>query len=82
MKTIQIRQAKAAFSAVVAAAERGQPTLITRHGQPSAMVIPAQEGLRLYPQTAPSLAEYLLAMPRGARIALKRSTAPLRDVEL
>lgn len=82
MKVIQIRQAKAALSAVVAAAERGQATLITRHGQPSAMVVPVQEGRRLYPQVAPSLAEYLLAMPRGARIPVKRNTTPLRDVQL
>lgn len=59
MKTVQIRQAKAALSAVIAAAERGQPTLIT-----------------------PSLADYLLAMPRGSRIAFARDTKPLRDVRL
>jgi prevent-host-death family protein len=82
MKTVQIRQAKAALSAVVAAAERGQPTLITRHGQPSAMVVPVKEGRRLYPQTAPSFADYLLAMPRGPRIAVARDTTPLRDVRL
>ena len=78
MKTVQIRQAKAALSAVVAAAERGQPTLITRHGQPSAMVVPVEEGRRLYPQITPSCADYLLAMPRGSRIAFARDTTPLR----
>ena len=82
MKTVQIRQAKAALSAVVAAAERGQPTLITRHGQPSAMVVPVKVGRRLYPQIAPSLADYLLAMPRGARLAFPRDTTPLRNVRL
>lgn len=82
MKTVQMRQAKAALSAVVAAAERGQPTLITRHGQPSAMVVPVKEGRRLYPQITPSLADYLLAMPRGPRIAFERDTTPLRNVRL
>lgn len=82
MRTVQIRQAKAALSAVVAAAERGQPTLITRHGQPSAMVVPVQEGRRLYPQIVPSFADYLLAMPRGSRIAFVRDTAPLRAARL
>jgi len=82
MKTVQIRQAKAALSAVVAAAERGQPTLITRHGQPSAMVVPVKAGRRLYPQITPSLADYLLAMPRGARLVFRRDTTPLRNVRL
>lgn len=82
MKTVQIRQAKAALSAVVAAAERGQPTLITRHGQPSAMVVPVKAGRRLFPQITPSLADYLLAMPRGSRIAFARDTMPLRGARL
>jgi prevent-host-death family protein len=82
MKTVQIRQAKAAFSAVVAAAERGEPTLITRHGRPSAMVVSAAEGQRLYRQDIPSFADYLLAMPAGSKIKTKRDIAPLRDVKL
>lgn len=76
MKIVQIRQAKAGLSALVAAAERGQATLITRHGQPSAMVIPVAEGRRLYARSAPSLADYLLAIPRGTRIPVKRDRTP------
>ncbi len=82
MKTVQIRQAKAALSAVVAAAGRGQPTLITRHGQPIAMVVPVAEGRRLYPQAALNLADYLLSMPRGTRIPMKRDRTPLRAARL
>lgn len=63
METLQIRQAKAGLSAVVAAAERGHPTIITRHGHPSAMVVPIEAGKRLYPIDAHSLAAHLLAIP-------------------
>lgn len=40
----------------------------------------AKDGRRLYPQITPSFADYLLAMPRGSRIAFARDTrhfAPL-----
>lgn len=32
METVQIQEAKARFSALVAAAEKGIPTLVSRHG--------------------------------------------------
>ena len=35
MQTLQLRDAKASLSAVVASAQRGQPTIITRHGRPA-----------------------------------------------
>lgn len=82
MKVLQIRDAKAAFSALVAAAEKGKPTLVTRHGKPSAMVVPVEEGRRLYPESTPSFADYLLSMPVAAELPIQRDTAPLRDVEL
>lgn len=81
MKTLQIRDAKAGFSGLIAAAEKGRPTLITRHGQPTAMVVPVEQGRRLYPEDAPSLANYLLAFP-GPSLQIKRDTTPLREVDL
>lgn len=81
MKTLQIRDAKAGFSGIISEAEKGRPTLITKHGQPTAMVVPVEEGRRLYPETARSLADYLLAMPSPA-IETERNTAPLRDIDL
>ncbi|MFZ4624700.1 MAG: type II toxin-antitoxin system Phd/YefM family antitoxin [Rhodoferax sp.] len=36
MEMLQIREAKVSFSALVAAAEKGRPTLVSRHGQPCA----------------------------------------------
>jgi prevent-host-death family protein len=80
MQTLQLREAKASLSAVVASAERGLPTLITRHGHPSAMVVPIEDGRRLYPLDAPSLAAHLLAIPE--QILTTRDTSALRSVEL
>lgn len=81
MKTLQIRDAKAGFSGVVAEAEKGRPTLITRHGLPTAMVVPVEQGRRLYSADIPSLADYLLALP-GPSLQIKRNTTPLREVDL
>lgn len=80
MKTLQLREAKASLSAVVAFAEQGYPTLITRHGHPCAMVVPIEQGKRLYLLDAPSLAAHLLAMPES--IFVERDPSPLRSVDL
>ena len=80
METLQIREAKASFSAVVAAAENGHATIISRHGQPCAMIVPIEDGQRLYPQKRPSLAAYLLAMPEP--LDTQRDTTPLRGIDL
>mgnify|MGYP000151975796 CR=1 FL=1 len=79
MDTLQIREAKASFSALVAAAEQGRPTLITRHGQPCAMVVSVADGASIYPLELPSLANYLLAMPD--QLEIERDTTPLRGVD-
>ncbi len=83
MQTLQIRDAKAGFSAMVAAAEKGRPTLVSRHGQPCAMLVPVVAGARLYPLEMPNLANYLLAMPSGIDVALQieRDATPLRGVD-
>ena len=80
MQTLQLREAKASLSAVIASAQRGQPTIITRHGQPTAMVVPFEVGRRLYPQDLPTLARHLLAIPEY--IAVERDTTPMRDIDL
>lgn len=84
METLQIREAKASFSALVAAAEKGQPTLISRHGQPCAMIVPVADGARLYPAGMPNLANYLLALPESfdTDFETERDTTPLRGVDL
>lgn len=80
MDSIQIREAKAKFSALVEAAEQGRPTTITRHGKPAAVLVPVKDAQRLYAQDAPSFADLLLAFPGG--IEFERNAAPLRDIEL
>lgn len=80
METLQIRDAKANLSAVIASAERGHPTVITRHGHPTAMVVPIEAGRRLYPMDASSIAAHLLAMP--GPLETERDSTPLRDIDL
>ena len=80
MKTVRIRDAKAGFSALIADAERGQPTLITRHNQPTAMIVPVRAGQQLYPLEKPSLVSWLLALPDT--LDTERGTTPLRAAEL
>jgi prevent-host-death family protein len=79
METVQIREAKASFSALVAAAEQGKPTLVSRHGQPCAMIVPVADGARLYPLEMPSLANYLMAMPEP--LDVERDPTPLRGID-
>ena len=79
MEMLQIREAKASFSALVAAAEKGRPTLISRHGKPCAMVVPVADGARLYPLEMPNLASYLLSLPEP--LETDRDTTPLRGID-
>ncbi|NJC09107.1 type II toxin-antitoxin system Phd/YefM family antitoxin [Polymorphobacter fuscus] len=37
---MSVREAKARFSAALAAAERGEPVVVTRHGKPVARIMP------------------------------------------
>jgi len=39
MRELQLREVKTTLSAVVEAAENGEPTTITKHGRPAAVVI-------------------------------------------
>jgi prevent-host-death family protein len=80
MRTVQLREGKAQFSALIEAAEKGEPTIVTKHGRPAAMVVPIDEGRKLYPQKKPSLIEYLMTMPED--IPIRRSRSRARKVEL
>ena len=80
MQSIQIRDAKAKFSALIEAAEHGQPTMITRHGRAAAMVVPVDDGRRLYPEDRPSFADLLLSFPGGEEF--DRDRTPLRELDL
>jgi prevent-host-death family protein len=80
MDSVQIRDAKAKFSALIEAAERGTPTIITRHGRPAAVVVPVEDARQLYPENQPTLADLLLSFPDG--IEFERDRAPLRETDL
>jgi len=80
VRSIQIRDAKAKFSALIEAAEHGKPTTITRHGRPAAVVVPVEDARRLYPEDRVSFAELLLSFPGG--IEFDRDRTPMREVDL
>ncbi|WP_284180349.1 type II toxin-antitoxin system prevent-host-death family antitoxin [Rhabdaerophilum sp. SD176] len=80
MKTLNLRDAKATFSAVVEAATQGEPTVVTKHGRPAAMIVPIEEGRRIFPDTKPSFADLLLSMPHELQI--ERDQTPMREVDL
>ena len=47
MQKIQLRDAKATLSAVVDQARQGEPSIITRHGRPEAVIVSFEEWQRL-----------------------------------
>ena len=49
MHRVPLRDAKARLSEVLDAAERGEPTTITRHGKPVAVVVSVNDAERLFP---------------------------------
>jgi prevent-host-death family protein len=79
MKTMQLREAKAKFSALVEAAEKGETTIVTKHGRPAAKVVPIGEGREPEAEERPSFAEMLMAIPHPIPIRRNRSRA--RKVE-
>lgn len=81
MRTVQVRHAKAGFSALVEAAERGEPTTITRHGKAAAVVVPVDVARRLYPDDKPNFADFLLSFP-GESEDFERDRTPTRSADL
>ena len=61
MHEIQLRDAKATLSAVIDQARQGQPSVITRHGRPEAVVLSFEEWQRL--SRVPSFGRLLMAAP-------------------
>jgi antitoxin Phd len=79
MREVQLRDAKASFSAVVDQAAKGEGTVVTRHGAPVAVVLGYDEWQRLN-GARPSLADLLLAFPEGGDV--HRDRKPARDLGL
>lgn len=79
MREIQLRDAKAILSAVIAQARQGEPSIITRHGRPEAVVLSFEEWQRL--SKVPSFGRLLMAAPLEPDDLPARQDG-LRDVEL
>jgi antitoxin Phd len=83
-QTWSLQDAKNRFSAVVEAAQRGEPQLVTKRGAPAVVVLAAEEYARLKAleeQRAPSFIDHLLTMPRDGE-AFERLEVELRDPAL
>jgi prevent-host-death family protein len=76
MRKIQLKDAKATLSAVVDAAVRGRPSVITRHGKPEAVVLGFEDWQRL--NNVPSFGRLLMAAPIEDGDVV-RDPAPARD---
>ena len=79
-----LQDAKNRFSAVVEAARRGNPQLVTKRGAPAVVVVAAEEYARLKAldeQRAPSFVDHLLAMPQDDE-AFDRLEVEPRDIRL
>ncbi|WP_043337502.1 type II toxin-antitoxin system Phd/YefM family antitoxin [Belnapia moabensis] len=79
MHELQLRDAKAGFSAVVEKAAQGEPSVVTRHGEKVAVVLGYAEWRRLT-GAQPSFADLLLAFPEDDEVG--RDPAPVRDLGL
>jgi prevent-host-death family protein len=79
MHELQLRDAKASFSAVVEKAAKGEETVVTRHGQPMAVVL-GYDAWRRLTGSFPSFADLLLDFPDVGEIA--RDPAVSRDLDL
>jgi antitoxin Phd len=80
MKEIQLRDAKASLSAVVDDAVRGEPSVITRHGKPEAVILSFREWERL--SQMPSFGRLLMAAPIEPGDLPERQSTPIRKAKL
>jgi antitoxin Phd len=74
MREIQLKDAKATLSSVVDDAVHGEPSIITRHGKPEAVVLGFKEWERL--ARVPSFGRLLMSAP-GVDWP-ERNRAPIR----
>lgn len=80
MQEIQLRDAKAALSAVIDSARRGEPSIITRHGKREAVVISFEEWERL--SRVPSFGRLLMAAPLAPDDLPERNAGTLREKDV
>jgi antitoxin Phd len=80
VKTVQIPDAEATFSALVDDAVRGEPTMVTRNGAPAAVLVPIDAARRIYADSHVGFADFLLAFPGG--IEFERDRTPMREIDI
>jgi prevent-host-death family protein len=80
MRKIQLKDAKAHFSAVVDQATRGKPSVITRHGKPEAVVLGFADWERL--SQIPSFGRLLMSAPIEPDDLPGRNHTRMRDTGL
>lgn len=80
MRTVQLREAKATLSALVERAARGDTAVITRRGQPRAVLVGLDEWNRL--SRVPSFGRLLAASGLEEGDVPPRDTSPVRDAGL
>ena len=78
MLELQLREAKATLSAVIDTARRGEPSIVTRHGRPEAVILSFEEWTRL--SNVPSFGRLLAEAPLDAQ-DLPTRTGDWREVE-
>lgn len=80
MRTVQLREAKATLSALVEGAAKGDTAVITRRGEPRAVLVGLDEWNRL--RQIPSFGRLLTASGLEEGDVPRRDTSPVRDAEL
>lgn len=80
MRTVQLREAKATLSALVEGAAMGETAVITRRGQPRAVLVGLDEWDRL--RHVPSFGRLLAASALEDSDIPPRDMSPVRDAEL
>ncbi len=80
MRTVQLREAKATLSALVEGASQGETAIITRRGQPRAVLVGLDEWSRL--RQVPSFGHLLATSVLEKGDIEPRDTDLVRDAEL
>ncbi len=80
MRTVQLREAKATLSALVEGAANGDAAVITRRGQPRAVLVGLDEWKRL--RQVPSFGHLLAASGLEEGDLPPRDTSPVRDAKM
>ncbi|WP_075217489.1 type II toxin-antitoxin system Phd/YefM family antitoxin [Mongoliimonas terrestris] len=82
MNKVQLRDAKARLSELVEAVEAGDHVVITKHGREAVMIVPLEEGRKLFPEKEEAnFFEYLMKIPYP--VELDEEERPrIRDIDL